>query len=749
MRSTLKIIAISVIHVAAVAALLMYFNGKRSTEYSYSADLSYYSVEYGEYVEADKVLYTDESFGSTGVFAASPGMQFREGQYDITISYRAEGDNTVHMSANENYEEYVNLPAEQSSVTTRVTIFPSSDAFRIWFIYNGSGAFSVDSVTVTGGEPLYTDYEYFMVLTALIGLLIPAVLIFVLRKKDYAKEDKIRAAILAAVATVINFPVFYGYLWMGVDMRPHLMRIDGVSRCIDARRFPTLIYPNYCNSYGELSCIYPDKFLYIPGFLRSMGVSLISSYCTIHVIVNVAALIIMYKCVRYITGKGNAALVSAVMYAFIPYRLYVMGGAGQTLGNGLAMAFIPLVFTGMYDILFGGGKRWYLLAIGMTSIICTHVLSSVLVAVLCFGILLFYIVVFAVARKRHDEGILLNSPGGVIKGLLISVAACILLSLSTLVPFVYYSKKGINIGSMSVDFLESINRLSRDLLSPNGIFHILTLIVTIALVILIRKRGASSRNSYALFCGLMLVMGFGLFIMSTALFPWKLFAGIPFIYEKLCMLQFAERFMLAGCPALCIGSGMLYDIYRKKTGDDSAHMVRTSVLTAAALAAFVLIGFISSYREIAACDMLIPDRMSGNFYYKQIGYLPPGSQVDYYVSTVPNLGEWDDVVHVSYVKDGTHLQYVYRNPVEGNYIEFPLFYYDGYVATDDMGEVLPITVSDHNRIVVGMKTGPDEHLIDVSYNENPIFTAAAVISLLAALALYAYIFIICKVRQRV
>ena len=729
MKSRAKIIAISAIYILAVIALLLYLNKKRSSEYSYTADLSYYSVEFGKFSESDSALYTDESYDSTGVFAASPGMQFRAGEYDITVNYRADGDNSVHMSANENYEEYIGLPAEEASVTTHVTIFPAADEFRIWFIYNGSGAFCVDSVTVTGDKPLYTDYEYFMVLTVVFGILIPVVLFFILRKKSYTKEDRIRSAVLAAVAVIMNFPVFYGYLWMGVDMRPHLMRIDGVGRCIDAHRIPTLIYPNYCNSYGELSCIYPDKFLYIPGFLRSMGVSLISSYCTIHVIVNVATLVIMYKCVRYITGKGNAALVSAVMYAFIPYRVYVMCGASQTLGNGLAMAFIPLVFTGMYDILFLKGRRWYLLAIGMASIICSHVLSAVLAAVVCGITFVFYILVMILTRKRITAD--------VVKGLLLATVTCVVLCLSTLTPFVYYMKKGLNVEKMSVNFLESIQSLSSDFLSENGIFHIMVLIVTVVMIIRFRKAKVRFTDPYPIYGLFMLIAGFVLFIMTTRLFPWELFAGIQFIYSKLCMLQFAERFMLAGCAALSIGFGMLYDLYSDCVGETDIY----KRFFAAILIVFAVIGCSETYRGIAACDMLIPDRMSGNIYYKQIGYLPPGSQVDYYVSSVPNLGEWDGVEHVSYVKDGTHLQYIYKNPVEGNYIEFPLFYYDGYLAADETGEVLPIKVSDHNRIVVDMATGPDQHLIDVSYNVNPIFYVAAVISLLATIVLYIYIFI--------
>lgn len=725
MNRNIKIALLITVYVIGILLVLKHLNQNRTKEYSYTADLGDYTVSGGEYAQADGALFIDESFGYTGEFAYSPGMQFRTGEYDITVNYRSTGDNTLHLSANANYEQYIAMPGGANSVTARAIIYPSADDFRIWLIYNGAGELWIDSVTVTGDAPLYTDYEYYMILVLIFAILLPAIILFLAVKKGYTTADWIRAGILSAAAVIINYPVFYGYLWMGVDTRPHLMRIDGVSTCIEARRIPTVIYSNYCNGYGELSCIYPDKFLYLAGLLRNRGVSLLSSYNTMQVIVNIAALYIMYRCVFYITRNANSALMSAVLFCFLPYRMYVVGAAGQTMGSGIAMIFFPVVFTGLYDIIACEGKKWYLLVIGIASIACSHILSFALVTVLGIFSAISMLVICNVKGKLPR----------IFANFAICAAAGVLVCLSVIVPFVYYYSRGLNMGKMSLDFLESLGTFADDFLGANGIFHLLLLIASVWIIVYLHRvnhKFSDNRMRFGLF---MTVMGFGLFLMSTSLFPWKIFSKIPFIYKGLCLLQFSERFMLGGSAAVCIGFGILFDAF-------SEHFLVKGLMKAAAaicLAGMAALGIGKSYIDIAKCDPLIFDRMTGSFYYRQLGYLPPGTEISYYDSKTPNFLDWDGVEDITFVKDGTDIHYVYVNTFEGNYIEFPLFYYDGYKAFDGTGRQLATVMGDNNRIRVDMQSGPEEHIIDVVFTMNPLFYVCAGISAMATLGLYAYI----------
>ena len=717
-----RIIIILAVYCVCVLALLVFLNGKRKSEYSHTMNPGFFTISAGELSETGGI-HIDDSSEFTGEFAYSPGIQLRTGEYDVTVNYHATGENTVHLSVNANYEEYVTLPATETSVTARMTVYPSSDDCRIWLIYSGMGDLTIDSIIITSDIPLYTDFEYFMVLTVLFGILIPLGVYYLAAKKKYTRLDWIRTGILAALSVVVNIPVFFGYLWFGVDMRPHLMRIDGVSACIESHRIPTIIYPNYCNGYGELSCIYPDKFLYLPGFLRNRGVSLIASYDTMHVLVNVAALLIMYECVRYITKKEMPAFVSAAIFTFIPYRLYVMGGASQTLGSGLAMLFFPLVITGLFDIFLREGKKWYLLTIGMAAIICCHILSFGLAIIVCIIVAGGSMIIVRRINKKA------------INKLILSIVVFAVVTLSMTVPFVYYYRLGLNMGRMSLDFIESINHFYQDFLQENGIFHLIALICAAVMIVCLKRKGFRFKEAYSGFCVLMLIMGFGFFYMSTCLFPWGIFVKIPFIYSKLCMLQFAERFMIVGNPALAIGIGMLFGMFTERVD------VTTSlkIMTSAVLGLMVILGSLKSLGSIEECDVLIPDRMTGSFYYRQLGYLPPGTEISYYESPNPDLNDWDGVENISYTKVGTDIHYVYRNSSVGNRIELPLFYYSGYHAYDGKGTELPIRMSETNRIVVDMETGPDEATIDVMFTINPVFYDCAVISTIATLLLFVYI----------
>ncbi|MCR5507305.1 MAG: hypothetical protein K6F34_01325 [Lachnospiraceae bacterium] len=731
-KNTRKYIAV-VIYILLTAALLIYFNKKRSEEYSYSYDFNRFSLDAGTRPEDGSYLSIDESSGFSNVFSASPGTQLRSGDYLLSIDYSSDSDNTVHYAANSNTEDYVTLPAGQDNITVPFSVWPSSDNFRIWLIYKGAGTLTINNISLSSSRPIYTDYEYFMLVTVLIALLLP-VLITILKKHfKFGREQWIISGILSTVCILVSFPAFYDHIWMGTDTRPHLMRIDGVSTAITAHRIPTVIYSNYCNDYGELSCIYPDKFLYLPGLLRKFGVSLLASHGTMLIIINAAALLIMFFCTRLITGSAKASLISAVIYCFFPYRMYVMYGGGQAFGMGLSMLFFPVIFASMYDIFFLKGKRWYLLSIGVTGLLFSHILSLALGIIICTITALFCIIISIV--KRHERNIrepLLS----IIKAALLTAV----LGLSTIVPFLYYYGSGLNTKSMKLDFFASFKPLISDLISGNGVYHLILLAVCILLVV-IKKAGKH------IYCRYLLIAGFVLYFMSTKLFPWGLIKKIGFIADKLGMFQFAERFMLAGTAAISLGIGMLISDMMQASKASSADAkdapssaFRINPAMTALMIFCVIAGVYTAYQQTSACDISVYDRATGDIYYKQIGYLPAGSKVEYYQSNVPNCYDWDSVNNIAYIKNGTSIHYEYTCLTDDNYMEFPLFYYKGYEAHDANGNPLPIMISDHNRITIGLVKSNEPQVIDIEFKMHPAFRVCALISLIGLLGLITFPF---------
>lgn len=743
-----RLIIYIVVYALIVVSLLVYFNHKRSSEYIYSYDLSTFELDAGSLTD-DGAIIIDESSGFDGVFANSTYGQYRDANYTMVINYSCDNSQQVHLYANSNLDIFVALPAEQSEIPIEFVVWPSSDMFSVKFSYNGAGSFRINSIIITADRPLYLDYEYYMILTVLLGILIPAGAWYAAKKRHFGKNDWTIVGILGLAGIIINYPVVTRrYLWLGIDMRPHLMRIDGVAKAIEARFFPTIIYSNYCNDYGELSCIYPDKFLYLAGFMRNRGVSLLSTYLTAHVVINFAALIIMYFCAKYMTKSRQAAVISAVIYCFITYRVYVMYCGAQSFGNGLAMLFFPIVFAALYDVLFLEGKKWYLLSIGVAGIFCSHVLSTVLCIIVCVMTFVFGEVLLIVMKSSR-----LKSDGQ--KRLFINLGKAIgvfgAICLSTLVPFVYYFSQGLTISKMSLRFIDSFEDLKETLLSIDVLYYYL-LIAFVIILVIISKKHINSMNRdessvfYKAYCRYLLIVGFLFFIMTTKLFPWSIFIKIPIVEKGLNMLQFAERFNLAGNSALCLGIAMLLGSILK------ACFVAENTpfkkwLRVGVIALMVILSGISCKNiqgQLDWCESLVPDRMSGNIYYRQFGYLPKGTDISFYESAVPNCGDWDSVENLTYIKNGTSIHYEYICSAEDNYMEFPLFNYKGYHAYDAAGNELEIINSERNRITVNLVKSDEMQVIDIKFIVYPIFTICGIVSLLSVIGLIIYIYISSK-----
>lgn len=731
LRNSKVIYILAAVYALLIVSLLIYFNKMRGTELEYSYDFTDFSLDAGVRPDDGSRLNIDESSQWNGVFSASPGTQLRSGDYVLTVKYISDGDNVIHYSGNSNCEKYVTLPAGSNEVSDTFSLWPSSDRFRVWLIYNGSGSLQITDITISSQKPLYTDYEYFMILTVLFGLLFP-VLVYVFAKRAHFGRTEWTVSISIAVLSVVSsFPIFYGYGWRGVDTRPHLMRTDGVCTAITARRFPTIIYDNMCNDYGELSCIYPDKFLYIPGFLRKCGVSLLTSQGTMLFLINAASLIITYYCARYFCRSKMLSLIASIALCFFPHRIYVMYSGGQAMGMGVAALFVPVVLVGLYDVFFDKGEKWYLLSIGICGLLCSHILTLVLNVIICFITAVFAVIVLIIKKDTNDR----------IRSIIISlskaVGVFILLSLSTLVPFIYYYNTGLSLEVNKFNFLKCRRSLADSFLSDNGFYVYILFGLMIAVLIYNRKRKVKDdepKDGYSgMYGGFLLAVGFMLFWMSTRTFPWKPISNIEFIYDKLCMFQFSERFLMVGMPAMCMGLAIICrDIFEK-------HGKIVTRLAAAFVFACICLGCHTAYIQIKYCEVCILDRMTADIYYTLIEYLPTGSEVSFYESNVPNCGDWDSVDNISYIKNGTSIHYEYTCRTEGNYMEFPLFYYKGYHAYDASGNELKITKSDHNRITLDLVKSSEPQVIDIVFKVHPVFSVCAVISFASTVVLYVYI----------
>ena len=148
-------------------------------------------------------------------------------------------------------------------------------------------------------------------------------------------------------------PLFIQAFAQADDVCYHLLRIEGLKDGMLDGQFPVVIFPEALAGNGYLNSMYPYLFLYIPAFLRLLGVSLALSYKTLIFLANIATVAVIYKVLKSMTPSRYACILGTALYILLPYRftnIYARGALGETL----ALTFLPLIIGGFLPCAYGG-----------------------------------------------------------------------------------------------------------------------------------------------------------------------------------------------------------------------------------------------------------------------------------------------------------------------------------------------------------------------------------------------------------
>lgn len=208
-------------------------------------------------------------------------------------------------------------------------------------------------------------------------------------------------SLLLSLIYVIPIAVFNKGL-NGADLSFHLNRLLGMEG----------IYAspiNFKAFYGiGLGVNYFYPFLtYYPFFvLYRLSHSVFLGYYIYQYLLTIITFLIAYYSVSNImvienkeNKKDFAGLLFATLYTFSLYRLDNIVIRFAT-GEFIAYAFIPLVFYGLYNILKGDYRKWYILSIGMALVAYSHLISLLLTALLV-GFIFIIAFVFVNSKKER------------------------------------------------------------------------------------------------------------------------------------------------------------------------------------------------------------------------------------------------------------------------------------------------------------------------------------------------------------
>ena len=508
-------------------------------------------------------------------------------------------------------------------------------------------------------------------------------------------------------------------LYMATDMVFHASRIESIKDALLERQLPAVIYPNMCNEYGSIGTAYPSLFLYGASILRILHVSTVCVYKFYTILINFFILASAFYSTLYLSKSRRTSVVATLTFAFSIYHLDMVGYKNWTLGMGIATIFIFFIICGLYNILFDNQKKWYLIAIGMTGIINSHIMASLMIS---FCIALICIIFI---RKIIKEQRFLSF----IKSVILSI----FLNAATLYMFFDALTNNLNTQKLQwTSFGTNTYSLGECLSSPINIYTIFCFCIVV--FYLIKKRN-NKDYTYHYICAFFYI-DFCLFLFTTQLFPWEQLLSINWINTIFNYIQFPVRLYIIIMPTLSLITAISFERCSLFTGKKYYFI----------LGLFMTLSFINYTTICSEYDgsvKAITKSVLGDVFstHSSDDYLPSGADSEWYNNPYPDYSSYDDSIVVSnYTKYGTRIFGTYTCTKAEQYLDFPLFYYKGYQCIDDNGNEIPLYIGTNNKIRILLeKTNPPIQFT-IFYSVPTIYKILTIFSFLVFLFFILWLF---------
>lgn len=443
----------------------------------------------------------------------------------------------------------------------------------------------------------------------------------------------------------------------GDDLQFHKNRIEGLYEALKYKEIFPKLNMLFMNNLGYASSIfYSDLFLYYPALLRIIGFTISETYVLFAVSINFFTFMTSYFSFYNFSLKHKNSFIFSILYTLSTYRLLDLTRRGS-LGEVLAMAFLPLAFLGLFHILFKNNNKWYFLAIGMACIIYAHILSGVMLTLIIF---LFLLINYKDLLSHKDR--LFSFLKAIFMTILLVIAYFLpvieqIISQPFKVgnnPTVFLSQEAQQLGEV---FTNSLTNSA----SPN--IGLLLLILFIIYLFSIKK-------IKVLYVQQIFFMSIFVLLLTTDLMPWKLVEG-----TFLNNIQFPWRFLAFATLLICW-----------VVAEDSLNIFKNYNLTTSIVILSIIfsVSYTLNLRYQTDQNKIITYHEFNEIDSTKIGsgfeYLPANS--DYY-----NLVDQDveliynpkKIVVKEYKKNRDKVTFKF-NSVHKETITVPLIYYKGYTA---------------------------------------------------------------------
>ncbi len=545
-------------------------------------------------------------------------------------------------------------------------------------------------------------------------------------------------------------PLFTGLLLTngGQDSGFHMLRIRGIADGIGSGQFPVRVMPGVLWGHGyALGVYYGDIFLYPFALLYLLGIKLRNAYKAYIVVTTVATFFIGKRCFRGICelldcrakkwGIPVWSVLSAV-YLLGIFRLsdvYTRGAVGEFT----ALVFLPMILYGIYGILSGKEERWtkgwMWLGLGMSGVILSHVISTLLLAE--FGIL-FLVLFLSQLRKKQ-----------VLADLGKAVLFTLLLCAGFLLPFLdlYLNLDiwaqgagdqmvtGVRVAlpqlfSLSCNPVGEANWYGMTGEMNQGIGLAMLLPLGAALVML-RFRLFGNR------AGIVkreLILTAVSLLVASELFPsWWLYGHFPGIYRIWAMVQFGFRYLEAAVIALmAVFIEILAATYR--AGEQRIRTVGFRLTVAFfVVTSLQAVLFLSGFMLQARGEQALNVRE----YRWGYEYMPEGSSPEHLRYHQDIMASAETLTWQQGTETGLNMDLDVQNNGEEAYLLIPRIWYPGYEVRNGSGQTVILEKGEMAMVKVVVPAGY-EGSFTVRYREPWHWRLAEGTSLLTAAMVLIY-----------
>lgn len=693
----------------------------------WESDYAKWDDTQGWYIN-DKLVKTDEKI----VFLSGPFIFLEKGTYSATIEYECDED----QSCIANKANISNLCAgsailgkKQNTVSYDFELTTDVD-FELQINYSGKGYLRIKDISI-----VKTPIGFLRTTVIIFALFVCLDLVVFFWER--IKQNRNILMALLGIVLLTSLPLFSNGMNRGHDSSFHLMRIESIAEEIRLGNIPVRMSSLYMDGAGyPVSVYYGDLLLYVPAVLRLLGFSVMTAYKFYVLMINMGTVLITYFCMKGIFKEKRIALLTCLTYCTASYRLvniYVRSAVGEYS----AMMFLPIVALAVYRIYTDDvqnfkeyKKNALFLAIGMSGLIGTHMLSTEMVI---FVLAVICVFLFKMTIRQNT-----------IKVYFGAVIETCLLSAYFIVPFLdYYVNVPVSInasiqngyrliqakGACFSEYFtffkniygggSSVCTNDRMLLTPG---MILMSVLVLAVVLWVNGRSGREMKVLTVCSGVIL-------FAASNMFPWNELAIHFRVGGMLSQVQFPWRYIGLSIITLTLLLGNI--LQRTDVNKILGQYGIEKFIVFACI--FMTCFFVGSYNDSEGSNL-------GAYYGR-------AELSTYSIGNGEYLRQMEGWKDMSVEVSSNHMEQVSIDTRKGTYMKLyckgtdkegeiclPIWNYKGYHVTDEDGNEYEITDSDNKQIRFFLPAGFDGY-VTVDFAEPWYWRAAELISLLSVIYL--------------